>query len=346
MVESLKDYNSRQSKKKGKMPQVLLNGMLTLPPSDPNLPDGGEIFDAWAFPEGSTKKIEQVGSAYEVLKKKYAKLEERMKMGASANFEPDDEEEKKGDSGEEEMDAKQKEEFEKKRKKKTKAQIEAEALAGDLYGLLGLEDKTYEAGENDINKAYKKLALQFHPDKLGDKYTDQAKEMWLKIQDAYETLSDPAKRKKYDSSLPFDETIPEEDDFTDETFYDVFGKVFNLNSKWSIKKPVPNLGDDSTPLNEVKKFYKFWENFKSWREFSQYDEYDVNEAQDRYERRYMEQENKRARREYEREEHKRLFRLFETAHDNDPRIKQELAEIEAEKLRKKQENQERKAKQK
>lgn len=111
----------------------------------------------------------------------------------------------------------------------------------------------------------------------------------------------------------------------------MFNKCFNLNSQWSIKKPVPNLGDDDTPLAEVKKFYKFWQNFKSWREFSQYDEYDVTEAEDRYERRAMEQENKRARKKYETEERKRLFTLFERAYDNDPRIRAELAEIEAEK---------------
>ena len=224
---------------------------------------------------------------------KYHKLALRIEMGASAHFEPEEEKKGSGSSGEEEgkeeeLDAKRKAEAEKKRKTKTKEQIEAEALAGDLYGLLGLEDKTCEAGENDINKAYKKLALQYHPDKLGDKYTEKEKEMWLKIQSAYETLADPAKRRKYDSSLPFDEAIPSEDEFDDETFYDVFAKVFNLNSKWAVKKPVPNLGDDQTPLSEVKKFYRYWENFKSWREFSQYDEYDASEAQDRYERRYME----------------------------------------------------------
>ena len=200
-----------------------------------------------------------------------------MEMGASAQFADSESSEEEEDKSEE-IDEKRKAEFEKKRKTKTKEQIEAEALAGDLYGLLGLEDKKSEAGENDINRAYKKLALMYHPDKLGDKYTEKAKETWLKIQEAYDTLSDPAKRRKYDSSLPFDEDIPSEDDFDDETFYEVFSKVFSLNSKWAVKKPVPNIGDESTPLPEVKKFYKYWENFKSWREFSQYDEYDVTDA--------------------------------------------------------------------
>ena len=82
---------------------------------------------------------------------------------------------------------------------------------GDLYAILGLEE-TYEASDAQIGKAYKKAAVLFHPDKLGDKITDKDKEVWLKIQNAYETLIDPAKRKKYDSSLPFDDNIPEEDD--------------------------------------------------------------------------------------------------------------------------------------
>ena len=72
-------------------------------------------------------------------------------------------------------------------------------------------------------------------------------------------------------------------DWTDEkTFFEVFSSVFNRNSMWAKKKPVPNVGDDSTPMAEVKKFYKYWDNFESWREFSQYDEYDLNEAADRY----------------------------------------------------------------
>ena len=106
---------------------------------------------------------------------------------------------------------------------------------------------------------------------------------------------------------------------------------------WAKKKPVPNVGNDSTPMNEVKKFYKYWDNFESWREFSQYDEYDLNEAADRYERRYMENENRRLRAKYEKKERARLIKLVEMCYNNDPRIKKEKAEAELEKQRKKDE---------
>lgn len=42
---------------------------------------------------------------------------------------------------------------------------------GDLYATLGLQDKTYEAGDNDIKSAYRQLVIMYHPDKLGDKIT-------------------------------------------------------------------------------------------------------------------------------------------------------------------------------
>lgn len=140
---------------------------------------------------------------------------------------------------------------------------------GDLYAILGLEDQTYEASDAQISRAYKKAAVLFHPDKLGDKITDKDKEVWLKIQNAYETLIDPAKRKKYDSSLPFDDNIPEEEDISnDKEFFEKFGKCFNNNARFSVIKPVPNIGDLDTPIKDVYAFYKFWDNFKTWREFS------------------------------------------------------------------------------
>ena len=52
---------------------------------------------------------------------------------------------------------------------------------GDLYAILGLEDKMMEAKEIDIKTAYKKLALMYHPDKIGEGITDSDKEIWLKV---------------------------------------------------------------------------------------------------------------------------------------------------------------------
>jgi hypothetical protein len=101
-------------------------------------------------------------------------------------------------------------------------------------------------------------------------------------------LTDPARRKKYDSSLPFDDKIPKESDLVDDkTFFDLFTKCFDLNAKFAVDKPVPKMGDMNTPIDDVYKFYKYWDLFKTWREFSQYDEYDTEEAQDRYEKRWM-----------------------------------------------------------
>lgn len=196
---------------------------------------------------------------------------------------------------------------------------------GDLYALLGLEHLTNEAGDGDIKKAYMKLALMYHPDKLGASITEKDKEIWLSVQNAYETLIDPVKRKRYDSSLPFDDSIPSEasHDITPETFYDIFEPVFRRNAMFAKKKPVPTIGDKDMPIDLVNKFYKYWDNFESWRDFSQFDEYDVREAQDRYERRYMEKENKKIRDKHIKKERARLMRLVDIAYKNDPRIKEQ-----------------------
>ena len=130
----------------------------------------------------------------------------------------------------------------------------------DLYQILGLEDKTYTATDHDIKTAYRKLILVYHPDKLGDQISEKDKEIWLKIQKAYETLSDEQKRIAYDSQLPFDDTIPQQgDDIDDKNFYEVFEPVFVRTSRFSKHKPVPDLGSEECPIDEVLKFYKFWD---------------------------------------------------------------------------------------
>ena len=63
----------------------------------------------------------------------------------------------------------------------------------DYYKILGV-DKT--ASQEDIKKAYRKLARKYHPDLNPD--DKEANKMFQQINEANEALSDPEKRKKYD----------------------------------------------------------------------------------------------------------------------------------------------------
>jgi DnaJ family protein C protein 16 len=64
----------------------------------------------------------------------------------------------------------------------------------DYYKILGIKRT---ASESEIKKAFKKLSLKYHPDKNREK-SDWAKNMFIKVANAYEVLSDTEKRKIYD----------------------------------------------------------------------------------------------------------------------------------------------------
>src|SRR5688572_26176991 len=67
----------------------------------------------------------------------------------------------------------------------------------DYYEVLGV---ARGASEDDIRKSFRKLARQYHPDVAKDK--KNAEEKFKEINEAYEVLSDPEKRKKYDQLGP------------------------------------------------------------------------------------------------------------------------------------------------
>ena len=93
----------------------------------------------------------------------------------------------------------------------------------DYYKILGVE-KT--ASETEIKKAYRKLAMKYHPDhSKGDK---SAEETFKKISEAYAVLSDKEKRKQYDTfgSAGFQQRYSQEDIFKGFDFESILSELF------------------------------------------------------------------------------------------------------------------------
>jgi curved DNA-binding protein len=93
----------------------------------------------------------------------------------------------------------------------------------DYYKILGV-NKT--ASEEDIKKAYRKLAMKYHPDHAkGDKSSE---EKVKKISEAYAVLSDKEKRQQYDTfgSAGFQQRYSQEDIFRGSDFESILNELF------------------------------------------------------------------------------------------------------------------------
>jgi len=185
--------------------------------------------------------------------------------------------------------------------------------------------------------AYRKLVLVHHPDKMTDP-TEEQKKHFLLIQEAFDILSDPIKRRRYESTMKFDDDIPKDlrKGYAD-NFFEVFGPVFKRNARWSAKPRVPELGDPDTPIEKVKAFYEFWYNFESWRDplaIAEQDEvelHNLEEAECREERRWMERENAKVARKIKAGETERIYDLTRWGEKHDPRMIAYRAQVAAEK---------------
>ncbi|MED6119856.1 hypothetical protein PIB30_015600 [Stylosanthes scabra] len=202
------------------------------------------------------------------------------------------------------------------------------------YEVLGLpRDCTPE----EIRSAYRRLALQRHPDKLVQSGISQseATAQFQELQHAYEVLSDPKERSWYDShrsqilfsdpdtlrnsSVPdlfsfFSNTIYSGYSDSGRGFYKVYSDVFDkihANEINFVKKlglgvdsvrQAPVMGNLDSPYEQVTAFYGYWLGFSTVMDFCWVDEYDVSAGPNRRSRRLMEEENnkvrKKARREY------------------------------------------------
>jgi molecular chaperone DnaJ len=114
-------------------------------------------------------------------------------------------------------------------------------LSKDYYRILGVSK---DASSDDIKKAFRKLAMEHHPDKGGDE--DRFKE----LNEAYEVLSDPDKRRSHDNPNPFNgggfsrnpfgtEGPPDVDDF-----FNIFSGFSRRNKPQRPDPNAPRRGQD------------------------------------------------------------------------------------------------------
>ncbi len=126
----------------------------------------------------------------------------------------------------------------------------------NYYDILGVS----KTAENiDIKRAYKRLAIKYHPDRnKGDKISE---EKFKEIKEAYEILSDSKKRSMYDqyghsaftqSGYSHDNDFHNSSDFSD-IFGDIFGDIFSSKKSKSSNKNLDVLYSVNLSLEEVAK---------------------------------------------------------------------------------------------
>jgi molecular chaperone DnaJ len=113
--------------------------------------------------------------------------------------------------------------------------------SSDYYEVLGVSK---DASEDELKKAYRKLALQYHPDRNAD---PGAEAKFKEINEAYSILSDPDKRRRYDqvgpsgfsngASDPFRSSQMDPNDLKDifgqSVFEELFSSLFNQTARQS-----------------------------------------------------------------------------------------------------------------
>jgi len=197
------------------------------------------------------------------------------------------------------------------------------------YEVLGV---ARDAEDADIKKAYRKLALKYHPDKNPDNL-EEVKAKFLEVQQAYEVLIDPQERAWYDKhreailkgGLGHGEEYKDdavnvfayfntscykgfEDD--DGGFYAVYRKLFKQIDEEDLPfrdddaddaddghiDEYPSFGKSDSDYDEVvAPFYAFWESYRTAKSFVWAEKWDTREAPNRRYRRAMEDENKKER---------------------------------------------------
>jgi DnaJ family protein C protein 2 len=190
--------------------------------------------------------------------------------------------------------------------------------------VLGLSKYRYKATDEQIKKAHRKKVLKHHPDKKAAAGQDDENDSFFKcIQRAHEILTDPVKRRQFDSVDEEADVAPptKKDMQKSGAFYKKWNAVFQSEARFSKKTPVPVLGDENSTKEDVEEFYDFWYNFDSWRTFEYLDEDVPDDNEGRDHKRHIEKKNANARRKRKTEDTARLRKLVDDCLGFDERIK-------------------------
>mmetsp|Transcript_49203 Transcript_49203/g.86602 ORF Transcript_49203/g.86602 Transcript_49203/m.86602 type:complete len:273 (+) Transcript_49203:54-872(+) len=105
----------------------------------------------------------------------------------------------------------------------------------DHYEVLGL---SRDAPQQDVRKAYKRLALRFHPDKAQAHEQKRAEIIFRVVATAYDVLSDAEKRLRYDAGegMSFEASIGSPFEIFARTFFEVKNKLDSdtLSADWTL----------------------------------------------------------------------------------------------------------------
>ncbi|XP_030006638.1 dnaJ homolog subfamily C member 21 [Sphaeramia orbicularis] len=233
------------------------------------------------------------------------------------------------------------------------------------YEILGVKR---DAGDDDLKKAYRKLALKWHPDKNLDN-AEEAAEQFKLIQAAYDVLSDPQERAWYDNHREAllkgglsgdyeDDSIDLLQYFTvtcysgygddEKGFYMVYRNLFESIVKEEMEhgkvddededEDFPPFGDSQSDYDTVVHvFYGYWQSFCTRKNFAWKEEYDTRQASNRWEKRAMEKENKKTREKARKERNELVRQLVAFVRKRDRRVQAHRKLVEeqnAEKIKK------------
>ncbi|XP_046422641.1 dnaJ homolog subfamily C member 21-like [Neodiprion fabricii] len=213
------------------------------------------------------------------------------------------------------------------------------------YEVLGV---SRDVSDDDLKRAYRKLALKWHPDKNLDN-TEDAKEQFQIVQQAWEVLSDPQERAWYDNHREAilkggigenykDDSIDLFQYFTTscykgygddkKEFYTVYREVFEqliaeeseFCKEEELDDKVPGFGNSTSSYEDVHKFYAYWQSYSTKRSFAWLDPYDIRDTPNRRVLRLVEKENKKIRDKAKKERNEQVRNLVAFVRKRDKRV--------------------------